>query len=164
MAGNLPGVERPRAIGRRARGILAAGMTLAAVASMAAASPLANPQTAEATSCVKISGGVFDSPSNDNYMPYLNQEYVIIKNVCSTSKLMTGYKVHDYGKKHIYTFPTGYKIAPGASVKLRSGTGTNSSTNLYWKRTYGAVWNNTPPERAYLRNPSGTLVSSWSSY
>jgi len=153
-----------RKAGRRAGRVIGVALTLAFVASLGAASPGAHPASAEATSCLKISGGVFDSPSNDNYMPYLNQEYVIIKNACSTSKLMTGYKVHDYGKKHIYTFPTGYRISAGTSVKLRSGTGTNSSTNLYWKRTYGAVWNNTPPESAYLRNPSGTLISSWSSY
>ena len=55
---------------------------LALVASMAAAAPAASPTEADAASCLKISGGVFDSPSNDNYMPYLNQEYVIIKNAC----------------------------------------------------------------------------------
>ena len=139
------------------------GAAVALAGSVASLTPAAV-GAAEAAGCVRITGGVFDSPSNDNYMPYLNQEYVVIKNVCSTSKLMTGWRVNDYGRIHTYTFPSGYRIGAGVSVKLHSGTGTNNATNLYWKRTYGAVWNNTPPERAYLRNSSGTTVSSWSEY
>lgn len=54
--------------------------------------------------------------------------------------------------------------SPGYYVKLHSGTGTNGKYNLHWQRAYGAVWNNTPPERAYLLNQYGTLVSSWSPY
>jgi len=142
---------------------VALGATLAIAGSVGSVAFGTTPN-AQASGCIRITTGVFDSPSNDNYMPYLNQEYVVIKNVCSASKLMTGYKVHDYGKKHIYSFPSGYRIGAGVSVKLRSGTGTNSSTNLYWQRSYGAVWNNTPPEKAYLKNPSGTTVSTWTAY
>jgi hypothetical protein len=117
-----------------------------------------------AAACLRISGGVFDAPGNDNYMPYLNGEYIVIKNACSTARYLTGWRVNDYGVKHTYHFPSGRRIAAYASIKLRSGTGTNTSTTLYWQRSYGAVWNNTPPERAYLRNSSGTLISSWSPY
>jgi len=143
------------------RVVIAAALGLGGIAVTMAAPTITE---VDAAGCVRITGGVFNSPGNDNYMPYLNQEYVVIKNVCSTSKLMTGYKVHDYGKKHIYAFPSGYRIGAGVSVKLRSGTGTNGTYNLYWHRSYGAVWNNTPPERAYLKNPSGTTISSWSPY
>jgi lamin tail-like protein len=128
------------------------------------ASPAALPATVDAASCVRIIGGVFNSPSNDNFMPYLNGEYVVIRNSCSTYRVMTGFRVTDYGTKHTYYFPTGYRIYPGYNVKLHSGLGTNTRYHLYWKRGYGAVWNNTPPERAYLRNRYGTVVSSWSLY
>lgn len=121
-------------------------------------------QEADAATCVRIKGGVFDAPGNDNYMPYLNQEYVVLRNYCSTYKVMTGWKVHDYGRKHTWTFPSGYKIYPGYDVKLHSGTGTNGKFHVYWQRSYGAVWNNSAPERAYLRKPDGTLASSWSPY
>jgi hypothetical protein len=120
--------------------------------------------TASATSCVRVSGGVFDAPGNDNYMPYLNQEYVRIHNYCSTAKVLTGWHVNDYGNKHRYAFPSGFRLGAGATVTLYSGTGTRTSTKLYWNRSYGAVWNNTPPERAYLRNTANTVVSSWSLY
>jgi hypothetical protein len=122
------------------------------------------PRSADAASCVRISGGLFDAPGNDNFMPYLNGEYIKIHNYCSTAKYLTGWHVNDYGNIHRYAFSSGFKLGAGVTVTLRSGTGTRSSTRLYWNRTYGAVWNNTPPERAYLKNSAGTLVSSWSSY
>jgi len=125
---------------------------------------LVAPATALATSCLRISGGHFDAPGNDNYAQYLNGEYVRVHNYCSTSKLMTGWKLHDYGRKHTYSFPSGFRLGAGVTVTVYSGRGTRTATRLYWGRTYGAIWNNTPPERAYLQNAAGTLVSSWSSY
>lgn len=118
--------------------------------------------TVLAASCVRISGGVFNAPNNDNYMPYLNGEYIRVHNYCTTAKYLTGWHLSDYGTKHRYAFPSGFKLGAGATVTVYSGTGTRTSTRLYWGRTYGAVWNNTSPERAYLRNSAGTLVSSWS--
>src|SRR4029079_6511815 len=51
----------------------------------------ANPPAVDAASCIRISGGVFNSPGNDNYMPNLNGEYVRIHNYCSTAKYLTGW-------------------------------------------------------------------------
>jgi Lamin Tail Domain len=117
--------------------------------------------TVVAASCVRISGGQFDAPGNDNYAANLNGEYVRIKNYCSTRTSVSGWRLHDYGKIHTYTFATGFSIGPGVTVTVFSGRGTNTSTKRYWGRSYGAIWNNTPPERAYLRNTAGTLMSSW---
>jgi hypothetical protein len=142
-----------------------ARLVLAGVLSVAAfGGSVAAPSSADAASCVRISGGRFDAPGNDNYAAYLNGEYVRIKNYCSTAKYLTGYRIHDYGRKHTYYFRSGTRIAAYATITLYSGRGTNTSTRVYWGRTYGAVWNNTPPERAYLRNSAGTLLSSWSLY
>jgi hypothetical protein len=143
------------------RPILGAFLALAfALAGMG----LVAPATVDAASCVRISGGRFDAPGNDNYASSLNGEYIKIKNYCSTRASISGWKLHDYGKKHSYTFRTGASISPGVTVTVYSGTGTETSTKKYWGRTYGAIWNNSPPERAYLRNAAGTLVSSWSPY
>ena len=54
---------------------------------------------------------------------------------------------------HVYTVPS-FKLGAGKSVKLHTGKGTNSSTDLYWGRGY-YVWNNTG-DKAILRNSSGT--------
>jgi hypothetical protein len=144
----------------RARALAASFLAVVFAGSLA----LAIAAPVSAASCVRISGGRFDAPGNDNYMPYLNGEYIRIHNYCSTAKVLTGWHVHDYGNKHRYAFPSGFRLNAYATVTLHSGTGTRNSTNLYWGRTYGAVWNNTPPERAYLQNAAGTTVSSWSPY
>jgi Lamin Tail Domain len=143
---------------------LAAALSLGLLALVAAATPPANPQEADAASCVRINGGVWNPAGNENYMPYLDNEYITIRNYCSTYRTLTGWRVHDYGSKHTYYFPSGFRIYPGYNVKLRSGTGTNTKYTLYWKRTYGAVWNNSAPEKAYLQNSAHTTVSTWTIY
>lgn len=147
----------------RARALLSA-VVLSLVIGGLAALPIAHPQAAAAASCVRVIGGVFDPPGDDNRMPYQNGEYVTIHNYCASSILIAGWHVTDYGNQHAYTFPAGYRIGGYRSIFLRSGRGTNTSTNVYWQRSYGAVWNNTPPERAYLRTPNWAVVSSWSPY
>lgn len=119
------------------------------------------PATIAAASCVRISGGNFDAPGNDNYAANLNGEYVRIKNYCPTTKSMSGWKLHDYGRIHTYTFASGFSLKAGVTVTVYTGRGTNSATRRYWGRTYGAVWNN-DGDTAYLRNASGALQSSWS--
>lgn len=122
------------------------------------------PAPVSAASCVRVIGGNWNPAGNENYPPALNSESVKIKNYCSTAKLLTGWRLHDYRSNHVFRFSSGFKIGPGVTVTIYSGRGTRTSTRLYFGFSYGAVWNNTPPERAYLRNSAGTLVSSWSKY
>ena len=138
-------------------------LVLALTAGLAAHGAAA-PAAAEAASCVRITGGNFDAPGNDNLAANLNGEWVRIKNYCAVAAVLTGWRLHDYGTKHTYFFRTGQKIGPAVTMTLYTGRGTNTATKLFWGRTYGAVWNNTPPERAYLRNGARTVVSSWSPY
>ena len=136
----------------------------AIVLAAAVATPVAAPPAAEAASCIRFSATNFDAPGNDNYAVNLNGEWVRVRNYCSTSKSIGGWKIHDYGRKHTYTFPSGVTIRPGYSLTLYSGRGTNTSTKRYWGRTYGAVWNNSAPEYAYLRNAAGMLMSRRTEY
>ena len=128
------------------------------------ASPAASPSTAAAASCVRFSATNFDSPGNDNYAQYLNGEWVRIKNFCSTTKSLSGWTIRDYGSKHIYRFPSGVSIRAGASLTLYSGSGTNTAAKRFWQRSYGAIWNNSAPEYAYLKNAAGTLQSKMTEY
>jgi len=41
---------------------------------------------------------------------------------------------------HVYTFRS-FTLKPGKSVKLHSGKGSDTSSNLYWDRGW-YVWNN----------------------
>ena len=148
---------------RTARVVLLAA-ALAIAGSSLSLHPAAGPPSADAAPCVRFVASRFDATGNDNYMPYLNGEWVRIKNVCSASRSLGGWRIHDYGTKHTYWFGSTVRIGAGAAITLRSGLGTNTTTTRYWKRSYGAVWNNSAPERAYLKNPYGTLQHSWSEY
>ena len=143
---------------------LVVGLALGVSAFTFSASPAASPSTASAASCVRFVASNFDAYGNDNYARYLNGEWVRIKNVCTTTKSLSYWTIRDYGSKHVYKFSYGLKIRPGTTITLYSGRGTNTATKLYWQRTYGAVWNNTAPEYAYLKNATGTLQSRWTEY
>jgi Lamin Tail Domain len=122
------------------------------------------PAPVAAAGCVRVIGGNWNPAGNENYPPALNYESTKIKNYCSTAKYLTGWKLHDYRSNHVFRFPSGFRIGAGVTVTIYSGRGTRTSTKLYFGYSYGAVWNNTAPERAYLDNAAGTLVSSWSKY
>ena len=113
---------------------------------------------------VRIVGGNWNPPGNDNHAPALNAESIKIKNFGTSRKLLTGWRVLDYRGAHVYRFPTGFSIGPGATVTLFSGRGTRTATHLYWGRTSGEVWGNAYPERAYLRDARGTTVSTFTPY
>ncbi len=119
---------------------------------------------APAPTCLRIVGGSWNPPGNDSQPPALNAESVKIKNVCTTAKSLTGWRILDYRAAHVYRFPTGFSIRSGATVTLFSGRGTRTSTRLYWGRTSGEVWGNTFPERAYLRDATGKTISTFTLY
>lgn len=87
--------------------------------------------------------------------PY--QEYVKITNKGTTSVNLKGWKIKDKDAKHTYTFSL-YTLKPKSSVILRSGSGRNSGSTLYWNK-YSFIWNN-KGDAAYLYNAQGKLVSS----
>jgi Lamin Tail Domain len=85
-----------------------------------------------------------------------NQEYVQITNTGTTAVNMNGWKLTDQGALHVYTFS--YTLKAKSTVTLRSGSGKNTATTLYWNK-YSFIWNNTG-DKAYLYNAQGKLVSS----
>mgnify|MGYP002408763551 CR=1 FL=1 len=84
-------------------------------------------------------------------------EWVKIKNTGTSPVSLTGWRISDEGTKHTYTFPS-FTLAPGATVTLHTGDGTNSATDLYWgsKRP---IWNN-DGDTASLYDRNGRLVDS----
>lgn len=83
--------------------------------------------------------------------------------ICFTSKDMrtvdvTSWHVMD-AVKHRYVFPE-FRLVPGASVKVHTGRGADSATNLYWGRR-GVVWNN-KGDTVYLYDSAGNLIDEYS--
>jgi hypothetical protein len=133
------------------RTVLALAVTLVAML-LASGIALAAPK-------VGISSLVCDAPGNDNQASHLNSEYVVFKNNTKKAVRMGGWTVQDKGQIHTYRFPSNFTLGAGKSVTLHSGQGRNSSTHLYWGRSYGAVWNNTG-DTATLRDRGGRVVAS----
>lgn len=85
-------------------------------------------------------------------------EYVRIENKGGVTAVLTGWTLSD-NDSHVYNFPGGFSLSPGAAVQVWVKSGANNATNLYWGSVQ-AVWTNTG-DTAYLRS-GGTLVDSCS--
>jgi Lamin Tail Domain len=108
---------------------------------------------AEAASAIQFGRIQYNAQGTDRATNVsVNGEYVIIKNLGSTSRSLTGWTVRD-AQNHVYKFGK-FTIGARKSVVLRTGKGTNTSTTRYWGSGYH-IWNNTG-DKAYLRNASGT--------
>ncbi|MBN1544722.1 lamin tail domain-containing protein [Candidatus Woesearchaeota archaeon] len=82
----------------------------------------------------------------------LNSEWV---EVTGYGVELTGFKLHDKGRKHTFNFPAGFTAY--GPVKIFTGKGRNTNTKLYWGRPK-AVWND-KGDVATLRNKQNRIVS-----
>lgn len=106
---------------------------------------------------VRIASVRYDSAGRDNGTnKSLNGEWVKIVNHRSTKAKLTGWTLRD-ADGHVYKFPA-FTLRPGAYVRVHTGRGKASATDLYWgRRTY--IWNNSR-DTARLRNGSGLTLST----
>ena len=108
--------------------------------------------TSAATPPVKIYKVQYDSPGSDSGSnTSLDAEWVVIKNMTSTNRSLTGWTLRDR-TGYTYKFPT-FTLKAGATVTVRTGKGTATSTQRYYNRTW-YVWNNTG-DTAYLKDSKG---------
>jgi len=98
-------------------------------------------------SCCNFRGGSRQDP---------NGEYVCFRNYDFQPVDMTDWRVQD-AVQHTYVFPP-FVLNPGAIVRLHSGAGSNTATELHWAR--GLVWNN-DHDTVYLYDALGRLVDSY---
>lgn len=94
-----------------------------------------------------------DAEGNDH--ENLNDEYIVFENTGGSVLDLSGWTVAD-DADHIYTFPTGFELEPGASVTLYSGSGSDSSSSVYWG-SGSAIWNN-GGDTIRVWDASGSLV------
>ncbi len=78
-----------------------------------------------------------DASGNDN--DNLNDEYVVLGNTGSDTVSLSGWTVSDAAGA-TYSFSS-LSLAPGETVTLHTGSGSDSSSDVYWNRG-SAVWNN----------------------
>ena len=83
-------------------------------------------------------------------------DYVIITNSTTSSFNLTGWWMKAESETGRYDFPTNFTLNAGNSVNVRSGIGTNTTTNLYVGLPY-SLWTKSS-NCAYLRYKDGTLL------
>ncbi len=85
-----------------------------------------------------------------------NGEFVCLLNYDPEPVTMTGWRLED-ASRHTYLFPS-FLLLPGASVRVFSGPGADTATDLHWAR--GLVWNN-DHDTVLLFDHLGRLVSRY---
>jgi competence protein ComEC len=86
----------------------------------------------------------------------LNDEYVVLENAGESTVDLSGWVLTDESGAR-YTVPDGVTLEPGASVTVRTGSGTDTSSELYWDAGR-PVWNN-DGDTVRLFRPDGSVVA-----
>ncbi|WSQ06358.1 lamin tail domain-containing protein [Streptomyces sp. NBC_01231] len=141
---------------RLAAAALAAGALVSVAALPASAADHARPHHPK----VEISAVQYDSPGRDDRSNRsLNKEWVELTNTTRHAVNLDGWTLKD-DSGYTYTFDH-YRLAGRASVRVHTGEGRDTRTDLFQdRRAY--VWNN-DHDTATLRNDHGRFVdeSSW---
>lgn len=93
-----------------------------------------------------------------------NREYVVIHNSGSRRVTMTGWVLHDVprsGSTNRFVFPS-FRLRPGASVRIHTGSGSNTSTDLYWGSSV-YIWGDDSDTATLVRSGSTMSTCSWTS-
>jgi micrococcal nuclease len=98
---------------------------------------------------------VSDPPGADEDDP--NGEWVLVSNQGAQSVDLSGWTLRDESSSHRYRFPDATVLTPGSEVRVHTGCGTDTLTDLHWC-AQGPVWNNAG-DTALLLDPNGNVVS-----
>ena len=98
-----------------------------------------------------------DPPGDDTLR--LNDEWVEIVNAGDEAVDLSGWSLRDESASNRFDFPAGFVLAPGGTVKVRSGCGTDSATDLHWCAAGSAIWNNSG-DTVFLLDPTGNIAES----
>jgi sRNA-binding protein len=93
------------------------------------------------------------SPEKEN----LNGEWVEIANQGTEAQSLQGWTLSDQDN-HTYAFNS-FTLQAGASVKVHTGTGDNSATDLFWNMKV-SIWNN-DGDMATLKDATGNVVAKY---
>jgi micrococcal nuclease len=96
-----------------------------------------------------------DAPGDDR--ENLNGEFVRLTNEGDESLDLSGWTVRDEAD-HVYRFPDGTTLAPGATLTLYTGSGEDGDGDYYWGRS-SPVWNN-GGDTVTVRAASGETVAT----
>ena len=105
---------------------------------------------------LRITALHYDGPGSDRVDP--NGEWVELTNEGDEPLNLRGYTLKNAGLL-LYTFGD-ITLPPGGTLRLYSGRGKDSATELYWGLAGEEAWHNTG-DGAYLRTPDGLFVDCY---
>lgn len=108
---------------------------------------------------LRITDLAYDAPGND--ADNLNGEWVEITNTGAGLLDLMGWTLKDESASHRYAFPSDFSLRSAAVVRIYTGCGSDTGTELYWCNTAGAVWNNSG-DTAFLLDPEGNIHDHFS--
>ena len=85
----------------------------------------------------------------------LDDEYITFSNTGEAAIDLSGYTISD-AAGNTYTVPDGVTVDAGATITLRTGSGTDNATDLYWG-SGSPIWNN-GGDTITVAAPNGTVV------
>lgn len=94
----------------------------------------------------------YNASGNDTTNP--NGEWVALENTSDKSISLAGYDVHTPG--HTYNFPSGTTLGAGKLLRLKVGSGTNTSSTHYWGKSSGIL--NNSGDHVQFRDPSNQVL------
>ncbi|MBD3359832.1 MAG: hypothetical protein GF365_03970, partial [Candidatus Buchananbacteria bacterium] len=86
-------------------------------------------------------------------------EYVVVTNNSLNEINLNGYTLNDESGK-TYNFKN-ITLPANSLIKIYTGCGTDTATELYWCYTYSAIWNNSG-DTATLKNNLGSIIDTYS--
>jgi hypothetical protein len=84
----------------------------------------------------------------------VNAEWIVVKNTASRARNLRGWFIREKKGNRTYTFPR-FTLCGGCKVKIHSGVGTNTATDLFWSRSK-QVWADND-DHAILHRASGLV-------
>jgi endonuclease YncB( thermonuclease family) len=110
-------------------------------------------------SCIKILKIFADALGDDNKNK--NGEWIEIKNSCENDINLDSWLLKDNSASNKYVFKN-FTLKSGKTVKIYSGCGIDSATELFWQCPEGkyAIWNNSG-DSAFLYDNLGNLVDKY---
>lgn len=90
----------------------------------------------------------------------LQGEVVTVRNDGTGAVNMTGWKIVSTVGNQTFTFPAGYTLSAGGTVRVTSGPSAVSNPPGYLKWSGAYIWNN-DGDPAELRDAAGSVVSRY---
>jgi len=112
-------------------------------------------ETAPTESSTALEVAAINADAEGDDRENLTDEYVVFENGGDEPVDLSGWTVEDEAGRS-YEFPGGFTLDAGATVTLRTGSGTDTDADLYWGSA-SPIWNN-DGDTVTLSNDDGVRV------